>query len=98
VAFVVDNATPAGSDASPELVGSEPMKSRDDHDGVGCTEDGFGLESANSLPVDSVSLEERILLLERQNIDLQKLVCELLKKNQELRMGRWDLVSALAAR
>ncbi|MDT7813665.1 MAG: hypothetical protein QOJ42_3581 [Acidobacteriaceae bacterium] len=74
------------------------MKSRDDHDAVGCTEDGFSLEPANGLPVDSVNLEERILLLERQNIDLQILVCELLKKNQELRLGRWDLVRDLAAR
>ena len=74
------------------------MKSRDDHDGVGCTEDGFSLDPANGSPVDSVKLEERILLLERQNIDLQKLVCELLKKNQELRMGRWDRVSNFAAR
>jgi hypothetical protein len=55
------------------------MKSHDDHDGVGCTEDGFSLEPANGSPVDSVNLEERILLLERQNIDLQKLVCDLLK-------------------
>jgi hypothetical protein len=74
------------------------MKSRDDHDAVGCTEDGFSLEPANGSPVDSVNLEERILLLERQNIDLQKLVCELLKKNQEMRTGRWDLVSDLTAR
>jgi len=74
------------------------MKSRDDHDGVGCTEDGLSLEPANGSPVDSVNREGRILLLERQNIDLQKLVCELLKKNEELRMGRWDLVSDLAAR
>ena len=74
------------------------MKSRDDHDGVGCTEDGFNLGPANVSPVDAVNLEERILLLERQNIDLQKLVCDLLKKNQELRTGRWDLVRDLAAR
>jgi hypothetical protein len=74
------------------------MKSHDDHDGVGCTGDGLSLEPANGSPVDSVNLEERILLLERQNIDLQKLVCDLLKKNQELRTRRWDLVSDLAAR
>jgi hypothetical protein len=74
------------------------MKSHDDHDGVGCTEDGFSLEPANGSPVDSVNLEERILLLERQNIDLQNLVCDLLKKNQELRTRRWELVSDLAAR
>jgi hypothetical protein len=74
------------------------MKSRDDHDGVGCTEDRFSPEPANGSPVDSVNLEERILLLERQNIDLQKLVCDLLKMNRELRTGRWDLVSDLAAR
>jgi hypothetical protein len=47
------------------------MKSRDDHDGVGCTEDGFSLEPVNGSPVDSGNLEKRILLLERQNIDLQ---------------------------
>jgi hypothetical protein len=74
------------------------MKSRDDHDCVGCTEHGFSLEPANGSPVAAGNLKERTLLLERENIDLQKLVCELLKKNQELRMGRWDLVSGLAAR
>jgi hypothetical protein len=65
--------------------------------GVGCAEDGFTLEPANGSSVDTANLEERISLLERENIDLQRLVCELLKKNHELRMGRWDLVSDHAA-
>jgi hypothetical protein len=74
------------------------MKSRADYVGVGCAEDGFSLEPANGSSIDAGNLEERIFLLERENIDLQRLVCELLKKNHELRMGRWDLVSDHAAR
>jgi hypothetical protein len=73
------------------------MKFRGDYVGVGRTEDGFSLGLANGSRVDAGNLEERILLLERENIDLQRLVCELLKKNHELRMGRWDLVSDHAA-
>ena len=73
------------------------MKVRGDYVGVGCTEDGFSLGLANGSRVDAGNLEERILLLEWENSDLQRLVCELLKKNHELRMGRWDLVSDHAA-
>jgi hypothetical protein len=88
--------TPTGSDAFPEF-GERTMKSRDDDDGVGCTDDGFSLGPATVSPVDSVNLEKRKLLLERQNIDLQTGMRPIEKEPGTADEG-WDLVSDLAAR
>jgi hypothetical protein len=53
---------------------------------------------ASPPPGDASILAARVSDLERENIDLQKLVCELLSKNEELRRQIWRLTKELAAR
>jgi|GEM_PF-4599484 len=62
------------------------MKSRCS-DVIGCSKGRLSTATDIILPDDAGYLQERILVLEKEKIDLQRLVCELLKKNEELRSG-----------
>ena len=56
-------------------------------DVIGCSNGRLTAAADIILPDDAGYLQERILILEKEKIDLQRLVCELLKKNEELRLG-----------
>lgn len=63
-----------------------------------CSEIGITSAPAIILSDDAAYLQERILVLELEKIDLQRLVCELLKKNEELRMRRREPVGEATSR
>lgn len=54
--------------------------------------------SYESVPTShAAALAERLALLEQEKLDLQKLICELLAHNEELRRRIQDLWSQMAA-